>query len=196
MNFVLAILSAVGIFLIWKKADWKKVWKIILTIVLGLLLIGSLMPSSDDDTDKTQDKSASKQEQTVTEESKDETAEVDKSASEESKDEMDSWSAEQKNCYKAAQQYISFMPFSKQGLIDQLSSDAGNKYPVDVAEFAVSKLEERGEVDWDEQCEKAAQDYLDSMAFSKDQLVEQLSSDAGSKFTQEQAERAVEKVYQ
>ena len=67
MKFVLAILIAVGIFLIWKKTEWKKVLKIILTVVLGLVMIGCLLPSSSDDAKKTDDKSTTKQEETVDE---------------------------------------------------------------------------------------------------------------------------------
>ena len=112
------------------------------------------------------------------------------------KNNSDSWTMEQKNCYKSAQSYLNFAPFSKQGLIDQLSSEYADNYPVDVAEFAINQLEKRGEVNWDEQCEKAAKSYLDMMPFSKEELIQQLSSDAGDQYTREQAERAVNKVYQ
>ena len=202
---MLLVFFPVGLFLMWRYSEWNKVVKIIISVICALALIMYMFGGSSDDKKKTEDKPKAQQEQTVDEDAQEETEVTDEKVTEESKstekeqssgDDMDSWSAEQKNCYKAAKQYIDVMPFSRQGLIDQLSSDAGNKYPEDVAEFAVSKLEERGEVDWDEQCEKAAQNYLDTMAFSKDQLIDQLCSDAGSKFTREQAERAVAKVYQ
>ena len=73
MKFVIAILIAVGIFLMWKKTEWKKVVKIILTVVLGLVLIGCLLPSSNDDSDKAEDKKPkAQQEQTAEEETKEE----------------------------------------------------------------------------------------------------------------------------
>lgn len=77
MKFVIAILIAVGIFLMWKKTEWKKVLKIILTVVLGLVLIGCLLPSSNDDSDKAKDKPTAQQEQTTEEETKEEEPAID-----------------------------------------------------------------------------------------------------------------------
>lgn len=105
------------------------------------------------------------------------------------------WTAEQRNAYNAGKQYLAYSAFSKQGLIDQLSSEVADNYPVDAAEFAVDQIERRGEVDWYEQAERAAREYLDYTSFSKQGLIDQLSSEYGSKFTQEQAEQAVENVY-
>lgn len=106
-----------------------------------------------------------------------------------------SWTREQQNAYKAAKSYLNFLPFSKQGLIEQLSSEYGDQYPEEVAVFAVEQLEERGEVDWYEQAEKCAKSYLEVMDFSRQELIDQLSSEYGDQFTVEQAEAAVEKVY-
>ena len=203
---MLIVFFPVGLFLMWKYSNWNKVVKIIISVIFGLALIVNMFGGSSDDKKPVEDKQPAKQEQQVdqTEPEKEDTQDVEEKQEEEKepvkqeekKDEMDSWTMEQQNCYKSAKNYISFMPFSRNGLIKQLSSDAGDKYPQDVAEFAVSKLEERGEVDWDEQCEKAAKSYLDMMAFSKEELIQQLSSDAGDQYTREQAERAVNKVYQ
>lgn len=101
----------------------------------------------------------------------------------------------QKNAYKAAKNYLSFMSFSKDGLISQLSSEYGDGYNVEDAEFAVNYLEENGEVDWNEQAYKAAKNYLDTMSFSLDNLINQLESDAGDKYTHEQAVYGAEKAY-
>ena len=101
----------------------------------------------------------------------------------------------QKNAYKAGLNYLDTMPFSKQGLIDQLSSDYGDGYEKEDAEFAVNAIEKNGEVDWVEQAKKAAEEYLDTMSFSKDGLIEQLESDYGDQYTHEEAVEAVEAVY-
>jgi hypothetical protein len=50
-------------------------------------------------------------------------------------------------------------------------------------------------VDWEKQAERSAQNYLDTMSFSKDELINQLCSDAGDQYTREEAEAAVEAVY-
>ena len=96
--------------------------------------------------------------------------------------------------YKAAIDYLKYQAFSRNGLINQLSSDAGSKFTSEQAEYGVKKLEDNGEVDWNEQAVKAAEDYLKYQSFSRDGLIEQLSSDAGSKFTREQAEYGVSQV--
>ncbi|HEX3089466.1 MAG TPA: Ltp family lipoprotein, partial [Ilumatobacteraceae bacterium] len=94
-----------------------------------------------------------------------------------------SMTVSQKNAIKSAESYLSFMGFSRQGLIDQLSSEFGEKFSVEDATFAVDSLA----VDWNEQAAKSAQTYLDTMGFSCQKMIDQLSSEYGSKFTVEQA---------
>lgn len=89
----------------------------------------------------------------------------------------------QANALRAAEQYLDTMAFSKDGLIQQLSSEYGSDYEKADAKWAVNQLD----VDWNEQAVRAGQQYLDTMPFSYDGLVQQLSSDAGSKFTKAQA---------
>lgn len=96
----------------------------------------------------------------------------------------------QQNAIEAAENYLSFTAFSKQGLIDQLSSEFGDGYSVADATFAVGTLT----VDWNEQAYKKGQEYLDFTAFSRAGLIEQLTSSAGDKFTQAQATYAVNKL--
>ena len=69
--------------------------------------------------------------------------------------------------------------FSRQGLIDQLSSSAGDDYEVADATIAVDSLNE----DWNAQAVRSAKDYLELTSFSCKGLIEQLSSSAGDKFT-------------
>lgn len=98
------------------------------------------------------------------------------------------------NAYKAAKNYLEIMPFSRQGLIDQLSSEYGDKYTVSQATKAVKKLEKNKEVNWKKQAVRAAEDYLDTMPFSRQGLIDQLSSEYGGKFTVKQATYAVNQV--
>lgn len=75
--------------------------------------------------------------------------------------------------------------FSYQGLIDQLSSSAGNGFSVADATAAVKAIT----VDYNAQAKLAAKGYLDlGSGFSHASMVEQLQSDAGNKFTPAQAE--------
>ena len=97
----------------------------------------------------------------------------------------------QQNAVKAARNYLSISGFSKQGLIDQLSSSAGDKYSVHDATVAVDSLHD---VDWNAEAVKSAKDYMSTSSFSCSGLTDQLSSSAGSKFTAAQAKYAATKV--
>jgi predicted 3-demethylubiquinone-9 3-methyltransferase (glyoxalase superfamily) len=97
----------------------------------------------------------------------------------------------QKNALQAAESYVDTMPFSKAGLIQQLSSSAGDGYSKADATFAANRVG----ADWNEEAVEAARNYLDTMPMSKDALIQQLSSAAGDKFTRAQAQHAASKVY-
>jgi hypothetical protein len=93
----------------------------------------------------------------------------------------------QENAVKEAQSYLNSMAFSRQGLIDQLTSEYGSQFSLTDAEFAVAYIEKNPGVNWNSQAEKSAKEYLASQSFSCNGLIDQLSSDYGSKFTQAQA---------
>ena len=97
----------------------------------------------------------------------------------------------QENAVESAKNYLDVQAFSKKGLIQQLSSSAGDDFPRADARFAVNHIH----VDWNEQAVKAAREYLEVQSFSKSSLIQQLSSSAGSGFTRAQAEYAASKVY-
>ena len=83
------------------------------------------------------------------------------------------------------------MHFSRQGLIDQLSSEYGNQFAVDDATYAADHCG----ADWNEQAAGAAQDYLDTgMHFSRQGMIDQLSSPYGNQFTTAQAEHGATAV--
>ena len=113
---------------------------------------------------------------------------------EQSDDPGDDMTMSQKNAVAAAKDYLMLTSFSHKGLVDQLSSDAADKYPKEDAEFAVRYLKEHGLVDWNEQAVKAAQEYLELTSFSREGLIDQLTSEYGSQFTREQAEYAADQV--
>lgn len=94
-----------------------------------------------------------------------------------------SLSGPQKNAVRSANSYLDMTGFSRDGLIDQLSSPYGDGYSVGDATTAVDSLS----VDWNAQAVRSAQQYLSMMGFSCSGLIEQLSSDAGDKYTVGQA---------
>jgi len=94
-----------------------------------------------------------------------------------------SLTAPQNNAVRSAEQYLRMTGFSRDGLIQQLSSDAGEGYSVSDATAAVDSLS----VDWNENAAKSARQYLSMSGFSCKGLIEQLSSSAGEKYTVDQA---------
>lgn len=89
----------------------------------------------------------------------------------------------QRNAVRSAKQYLSISGFSRDGLIEQLSSSFGDGYEVSDATAAVDSLG----VDWNENAAKSAKQYLSISGFSCNGLIEQLSSSAGDKYTVSQA---------
>lgn len=94
-----------------------------------------------------------------------------------------SLSAAQMNARRSAQQYLEMTGFSREGLIQQLSSEYGGGYSREDAEAAVDSMD----VDWNENAARSARQYLEMTGFSCNKLIEQLSSDYGSKYTIEEA---------
>lgn len=89
----------------------------------------------------------------------------------------------QMNAAKSARQYLHLSGFSREGLIQQLSSSYGDGYDVADATVAVDSLD----VNWNENAVRSAKQYLSLSGFSCKGLIEQLSSSAGDKYTVSQA---------
>ncbi|WP_230667584.1 Ltp family lipoprotein [Microbacterium sp. MEC084] len=78
---------------------------------------------------------------------------------------------EQQQAIEKARDYLDFTAFSRSGLIGQLEYEG---FSTADATYAVSYLENRGEVNWRDQAVKKAQQYLDFMSFSRQGLIDQL----------------------
>jgi Host cell surface-exposed lipoprotein/Short C-terminal domain len=91
--------------------------------------------------------------------------------------------AAQRNATRSAQSYLKISGFSRRGLIDQLSSEHGDRFSSGDATVAVDSLN----IDWNTQAERSAAAYLKISGFSCRGLIEQLSSQHGDKYTVEQA---------
>lgn len=100
------------------------------------------------------------------------------------------YSLEQQNALKEAQSYLDYSGFSRQGLIDQMSSEYGAGYPVEVATWAVDSVG----ADWFAEAVESAQSYLDYTSFSRQGLFDQLTSAYGGQFTPDEANHALAAV--
>lgn len=83
----------------------------------------------------------------------------------------------QKNAARAAENYLSVMPFSFKGLVEQLEYEG---YSHSDAVYGANRCG----ADWKEQAAKSAETYLNIMPFSRKELIEQLEYDG---YTHEQA---------
>lgn len=97
----------------------------------------------------------------------------------------------QKNALRSAKDYLDMSAFSKKGLIQQLSSSAGEGYSKADATYAAN----HAGADWKAEAVEAAKNYLEMSGFSKSSLMEQLTSSSGDGYTEAQARYAVSKVY-
>jgi hypothetical protein len=95
-------------------------------------------------------------------------------------------SAAKMNALSSAQVYLTTMPFSKEGLRNQLSFEGYND---SAAAYGVDNVV----VDWNKQATRAAKNYLALMSFSKSGLVQQLVM--GDHYTQSQAVKGANAAY-
>lgn len=98
---------------------------------------------------------------------------------------------EHSNALERAESYLEYSHFSYSGLLQQLTSEYGEGYTADAAQYAVDTVD----VDWNAEAVEAAQSYLDYSSFSRDGLLQQLMSEYGEGFTADQAQYAVDAVY-
>lgn len=97
---------------------------------------------------------------------------------------------EYKNALKKGESYAKTMHMSKRGIFEQLTSEYGEGFPEDAAQYAIDNLD----IDWNENALRKAKSYYENMAMSRDSVYEQLISEYGEKFTPEQAQYAVDNL--
>lgn len=194
----LILFFPVGLFLMWKYANWSKTVKWVVTGILVLIIIVNGMNDDTSPTSKTPNSTTSKKENTKTpaetipteEKQIQETSTVPitKAISPESnqnkKNETTAETVSQKNALKKAQSYLAYTAFSHDGLIAQLEFE---QFSHDDAVYGA----DNSGGNWNEQAAKKAKAYMDYSAFSRGSLIDQLIFD---KFTQEQAEFGADSV--
>lgn len=99
-------------------------------------------------------------------------------------------STEFKSALKKAKSYCDSMNMSKAALYDQLTSEFGEKFSSEAAQYAIDNIV----ADWKENALKKAKNYGETMHMSKAGIYNQLISEYGEKFTEEEAQYAVNNV--
>lgn len=96
-------------------------------------------------------------------------------------------STEYKNALAKAQTYSDTMHMSKQGIYDQLTSEYGEKFPADAAQYAIDNIK----ADWNANALAKAKMYQDQMNMSASAIHDQLTSEYGEQFTADEADYAI-----
>lgn len=96
--------------------------------------------------------------------------------------------SEYKVALESAKTYSDMMHMSKAAIYDQLTSEYGNKFPEDAAQYAVDNLK----ANYKQNALEAAKEYRETMNMSNEAIRDQLVSEYGNKFTQKQADWAIE----
>lgn len=97
---------------------------------------------------------------------------------------------EYKSALNKANDYSDIMHMSKTAIYDQLTSEYGEKFSAEAAQYAVDNME----ADWNANALEKAKDYSNTMHMSKAGIYAQLTSEYGEQFTQEEAQYAVDNV--
>lgn len=82
------------------------------------------------------------------------------------------------------------MHMSKQGIYDQLTSEYGEQFPADAAQYAIDNLD----ADYKANALEKAKSYQNTMNMSKNAIYDQLISEYGEKFTAEEAQYAIDNL--
>lgn len=94
----------------------------------------------------------------------------------------------QKNALKKAESYSNTMHMSKNGIYKQLTSEYGEGFTKEEAQYAVDNMK----ADWKANALAKAKSYQDSMNMSKNAIYKQLTSEYGEGFTAEEAQYAID----
>lgn len=97
-----------------------------------------------------------------------------------------------KNALKKADSYANRMHMSESKLYDQLTSEYGEKFSPEAAQYAIENVN----TDYNANALEKAKSYRESMAMSPDKIYDQLVSEYGEAFTPEQAQYAIDNLPQ
>lgn len=94
---------------------------------------------------------------------------------------------EQQNALKKAETYSSAMHMSKSKIYDQLTSEYGEGFTAEAAQYAIDNLV----ADWNANALAKAKSYQTTMNMSKQRIYSQLTSEYGEGFTASEAQYAI-----
>ncbi len=102
----------------------------------------------------------------------------------------DSIPKEYKSALNKANTYSDTMYMSKAAIYDQLTSEYGEQFSEEAAQYAIDNMD----ADWNYNALKKAEDYSETMYMSKLGIYDQLISEYGERFTEAEAQYAIDNV--
>ena len=165
-----------------KKPAYKSVW---FWVVAAIIVVGAA--SSSDTNNSKENNSGNVESVQEVSQSNDENTVVEN----ESEDKVeDNIPTEYKSALKKAKSYSDNMNMSKAKLYKQLTSEYGENFTAEAAQYAVDNVE----ADWKENALKKAKSYQENMSMSKAKIYSQLTSEYGEHFTAEEAQYAIDNL--
>lgn len=98
--------------------------------------------------------------------------------------------AEYRSALRKATSYSDAMNMSRIGVYNQLTSEYGEKFSQEAAQYAIDNIK----ADWKANALAKADSYADTMNMSKIGVYDQLTSESGEQFTEEEAQYAIDNV--
>lgn len=95
--------------------------------------------------------------------------------------------AEYTSALNKAESYSSIMHMSKAGIYNQLTSEYGEKFSAEAAQYAIDTVT----ADWNANALAKAKSYQETMSMSPEAIHDQLTSEYGEKFTAAEADYAI-----
>lgn len=189
------LIGLVMLFINLVKKKSKKQPLIILIVGFLLFIIGVAIPSNSD----AKESKKSTTSVSTTETKKEETKVTSQSSTKKPKPSSKVLTAQEKAIdgltgnslaqTKTAISYLYTGHMSKQGLYDQLTSEYGSQMTVDEANNAINRIDPL--VNWNNLAILSAKSYRETGNLTGQALIDQLTSEYGSRFTPEQAQYGV-----
>ncbi|EJT5919422.1 Ltp family lipoprotein [Clostridium perfringens] len=177
-----------------KKAIYKRPWFIVLAIII---ILGAIGGSGHEKSTVANNKTISEVDQNQDKEisnnqggKKEVLVKANEEKLEKKEEKVEEVPKEYKSALRKAKVYSDTMSMSKEGLYDQLTSEYGEKFSAEAAQYAVDNLN----ANWKENALKKAKVYQETMAMSPSAIYDQLVSEYGEKFTAEEAKYAVDNL--
>ncbi|MBU5226516.1 Ltp family lipoprotein [Clostridium senegalense] len=163
-----------------KKPFYKKVWFWLFVVIIIGIMGNAVSNDSKLDTGNKQEVSQNQKTE--------ENAPVKENA--QVKEKAEDVPTEYKSALKKAKVYSDNMSMSKVGLYDQLTSEYGEKFTAEAAQYAIDNIN----ADWNKNALNKAKIYQKDMAMSPSAIYDQLISEYGEKFTPEEAQYAIDNL--